>query len=69
MPEMIHYKVSQTREVSVTANSIVDAVRIAAAAFDNGQNRHHGVINGPSDVWGNTDTRIRVIDISAREEF
>lgn len=69
MPEIRHYKVSQTREVSVSANNPVDAVRIAGAAFEHGQDTTHGVKNGPAGIWGNTDTLIKVTDISAREEF
>jgi hypothetical protein len=43
MPEMISYTVTQTREVKVTANSMVDAIRIAEVAFDKGQNADCGI--------------------------
>lgn len=68
MPVIRHYRVTQTREVKVTANNPTDAVRIATAAFENGQNQDNGVVAGPSGVWGNTSTPVRPIDINAYEE-
>lgn len=71
MPEMRHYIVTQVREVKVTANSIVDAGRIASAAFEHG---HLGTTTSvaqgksPEGVWGNTMSRIREIDLHVREE-
>lgn len=68
MPEMRNYTVIQTREVRVTANHAEDAVRIGAAAFKNGQNLDSGVIDGPEGVWGNTTSRVRQIEIIAKEK-
>lgn len=68
MPEIRYYRVTQTREVKVTANSTADAVQIADAAFTNGQKRGVDVIDGPANVWGNTTTPVRATDITAYEE-
>ncbi len=69
MPEMKHFVVTQTREVEVTANSISDAVQIASAAFEHGQNSDRGVARGhsPEGTWGNTSSRIQIIDIRAHD--
>ena len=66
MPEMKQYIVSQTREVSVTANNEVDAIRIADAALTHGQDANGGIAKdkAPEGVWGNTDARIEVTDLS-----
>jgi len=69
MPEIRNYVVTQTREVGVTANSLVDAIRIADAAFANGQNSDNGVIDGPQDVWGNTRTEIKETNIDAERRI
>lgn len=65
MPEIRRYKVAQVREVEVEANSVTDAARIAAAAFEHGQNSDSGVANGkaPEGVWGNTIRRIREVSL------
>lgn len=68
MPEMRYFTVTEVREVEVVANSVVDAGRIAAAAFENGQNSDGGVIDGPKGVWGNTRGRIRVRDQEVKEK-
>jgi hypothetical protein len=67
MPEMRNYIVTQTRDVKVTANNEVDAVSIAAAAFEHGQNSDVSVVRNkaPVGIWGNTSNRIRVIEIRA----
>lgn len=68
MPEMHYYLVQQEREVKVTANSAADAIRIADAAFTNGQNSDNGVVDGPQGVWGNTRNKVKITSISARED-
>ena len=68
MPAMLYFKVQQTREVEVCANRMEDAIRIAEAAFQNGQNFDRGVIDGPVDVWGNTTSRIKETNITASLE-
>lgn len=70
MPEMITYKITQTREVGVTANCLEDAIRIAGVAFEHGQNSDHGIRkeNYPEDmmgVWGNTRTYVKEVEIRA----
>jgi hypothetical protein len=72
MPVIRNYLVNQTREVEVRANSLVDAIRIADAAFANGQNSDNGIKNIPEElhgIWGNTTSGIREVDISARENY
>ena len=71
MPEIRYYVVTQTREVKVTANSPTDAVRLADAAFEHGQMNSEPIIaagKGPEGVWGNTRSRIRVVETWATEE-
>ncbi len=68
MPAIRAFQVAQTRVVKVTANNVVDAVRIGNAAFENGQNSDNGVIDGPPVIWGNATTRVRVTDIAAEED-
>lgn len=62
MPEMIHYTVTQTREVKVVANNAESAALIAQAAFAHGQMKSEPVVaagRGPEDVWGNTTSFIK----------
>lgn len=67
MPEIRHYRVTQTREIDVSANSLVDAVLLGSAAFENGVRPVDKDINKrPSGVWGNADTLIKETDINAR---
>ncbi len=68
MPEMMHFKVVQTRQVMVTANSAADAVRLSAAAFEHGQNSDGGIARdkGPEGVWGNTTSRIKEMSIDCQ---
>lgn len=60
MPAMKSYVVTETREVKVTATSILDASKIANAAFTYGQNSDNGVRNGPEGVWGNTTSAVAI---------
>lgn len=63
---MHYYTISQEREVRVKANNVTDAVRIADAAFTNGQNSDSGAKDGPEGIWGNTVSEIKVIHTAAR---
>lgn len=67
MPEMRKFVVTEIREVAVRANTTADAVRIADAAFTNGQDIENGVIDGPPVIWGNTTTRVRQTALAAEE--
>lgn len=69
MPEIKYYEVEETRTVKVQANSAVDASRIAAAAFANGQNSDNGTVRGPEDVWGNTIGRIEITNLNVSKEL
>lgn len=69
MPEIRHYKVTQIREVEVTANELGDALAIADAAFKNGQNSDNGAKLSSKEemkllgVWGNTSTEIKEVGL------
>ncbi len=66
MPATKHYIVSQEREVKITANNEIDALRIADAAFSNDKmNPKHGV----DGVWGNITTDIRVCAVMVQEDY
>jgi hypothetical protein len=69
MPEIRRYTVTEIREVSVSANSAADANRIAAVAFQEGQNSIGGIGKaGLPDVWGNTISQVRTVALGATEE-
>jgi hypothetical protein len=68
MPAMLYFKVQQTREVEVCANRMEDAIRIAEAAFQNGQNFDRSVKDGPEGIWGNTTNLIKETNITASLE-
>lgn len=61
MPEIRHFIVTQTRSVKVDANNATDAVRLASAAFEHGQNADFGIARdkGPEGIWGNTSSQIK----------
>ena len=61
MPEIRYYRVTQTREVKITANSAIDAALIADHAFD-------GQPNDDEIVWGKAITDVRTTDITIYEE-
>lgn len=61
MSAMKHFRVEQKREVLITANSPVDAVRIANHAFDNETRLVEG-------VWGHPTSQVSITHISAHEE-
>jgi hypothetical protein len=69
MPEAKYYDVVQTRIVKVRANDAISAAKIAEAAFENGQNTDNGVKNPPEGVWGNTTSRVEVIDVHIRKDL
>ncbi len=71
MPEMKYFEVTQTRRVKVTANSANEAVAIASAAFEHGQDSNGGVAKdkGPAGVWGNTRSRIEVTSIVCEKDM
>lgn len=72
MPEIIHYTITQTRTVDVTANNVSDAVQIAEAAFEHGQNSDNGIIikygKAPAGIYGNTTTRIKEIMLEIKRK-
>lgn len=71
MPEMMNFKVTQTREVEVVANSTVDAIRLAEAAFEHGHLGQSASIakdKSPEGVWGNTRSRINELSLHAERK-
>lgn len=67
MPEVRYYTVTQEREVKVSANSAIDAARIANAAFESAKDENPK--SSLAGVWGNITTNIRVRDIVVREDY
>lgn len=67
MPEIRSYRVKHVRVVRVRANTLEDAVRLANAAFEHGQNSDHGIAKdkGPENIWGNTTGPITETKITA----
>jgi hypothetical protein len=65
--EVRRYVVKQTREVQVDASTLSNAVLIASAAFEYGQNVRHviPVNRHPKGVSGNTVTKIKEVQINA----
>lgn len=65
MPEMRDYIVKQTRSVEVRANTLVDAIRIADAAFLHGQNRDARLRDkeGLEGIWGDTTAPIKELKL------
>lgn len=69
MPKLSSFKVTETRMVRVDAITAVDAARIAAAAFLNGQGIDNNVRYSPPGVLGNTVSKIRATDLEVREDW
>lgn len=68
MPEMRRYKVTQVREVEVAANSHRDAIDIAHDAFENGQDANGHLIEKQSDRWGDTESKIKTVEVNCKRE-
>ena len=69
MPDIRSYVVTQEREVKVQSTCPEEAVRVAEAAFGNGQDEYLNANGLVEDTIGNTTTRIRTIEIRAREDY
>lgn len=66
MPELRRFKIVQTREVEVTANSSCNALLIATVAFENGQTSDNAQIDKYDvlgGVYGTTLSPIKEISI------
>jgi hypothetical protein len=64
MPEIRHFEVTEVRTVRVRANNYADALKIAGAAFTNGQNSNNEVKPPLPDVaFGDATSQVRVVDI------
>jgi hypothetical protein len=68
MPEIRYYVVTQTREVKVQANSHRDAIDIAHDAFENGQDANGHLITKQSECWGDTESKIRTVEVNCKRE-
>jgi hypothetical protein len=65
---MPYFTVRETREVTVKANDMQDAIALAAAAFKEGQNTDGSIKWGrPFGVEGNTVDNIRIVNVRAVE--
>jgi len=65
MPELRYYTVTQEREVKVSAESAIDAARIAELAFTDGEDGDLMVLELP----GRALTPIRTRNIVVREDY
>lgn len=61
MPEVRNYTITQEREVKVSAENIIDALKIADAVFENQ--------SIPGNLIGRTLSDIRVRELLVREEY
>lgn len=62
MPEIRYYTVTETRMVEVTANTVIDAARIANKVFEGGEVSSRGGLKskeGLEGVWGDTNSLVR----------
>lgn len=67
MPEMIHYVVTQTRVVRVSANDELGAARVANEAFEsNSDNIRLSVAK--DGIWGNTNSAPQVTELRVSKE-
>lgn len=64
MPEIRNYTVTQERELKVSANSPIDAARIANAVF-----KGEDPAEVLEDIFGHATSPIRNRDIVAREDY
>lgn len=63
-----HFIVRQTREVTVQADNMEDAIALASAAFKEGQDDDHTIKwHKPFGVDGDTVDAIRVVNVKAVE--
>ncbi len=67
MPAIHNYRITCTQEVSVRANNLIDAARIAHAAFKNGQNSDGSVPGLPPGIIGNPTRPAHVLNFSVEE--
>lgn len=67
--KMSHFVVRQTREVTVKAENMTDAIALASAAFKEGQDSDFGIKwRKPFGTEGDTVDEIRITNIKAVEE-
>lgn len=68
MPEIRRYKVTQIREVEVSANTHRDAIDIAHDAFENGQDANGHLIKKQSECWGDTESKVKTVEVNCKRE-
>lgn len=68
MPEIRRYRVTQIREVEVTANSHRDAINIAHDAFEYGQDANGRLIKKHVECWGDTESKIKTVEMNCKRE-
>lgn len=68
MPETRYFTVTQTREVSVRANTTSDAILLAVCAFKHGQGPNGRLYEhlAPEGIWGNTISEIKELSLEAQ---
>lgn len=68
MPAMRKYTVTQTRQVEVSANTPVDAVRIAGMAFDGKPTESTIDTEVELGVWGHTHGKPLPVGMTVEEK-
>lgn len=68
MPEMISFKITQTRDIEVWANDPVSALAIAQAGFENGLDRDGKLRFGDKPFGVEGDVTRRIIERDIRVE-
>jgi hypothetical protein len=69
MPAIKYYEVEQTRTIKVSANSIVDAIRVAAEAFDAPKNNEDRLATAPDGIFGNVHGYVEVTRLDVTKEL
>lgn len=69
MPAIKYYEVEQTRTVKVAANSIVDATRVAAEAFDAADNNKDKLATAPDGIFGEVLGTVEVTRLDVSKEL
>lgn len=67
MPEMIHYTVSETREVGVWANDSIGAAQVATKAFEEQEEGRREPVQ-VKDVPGNITIPVKITNMTIQRD-
>jgi len=68
MPANRRYTVTQTRQIEVTANDTVGAIRVADLAFQGEQAESTLVVEQQLGIWGHAHGKPATIETHAKEK-